>query len=141
MQWPGILSVPPPPPPKKAGFSISPQSVNTTENSTAAFYCRHRDELRIDWLVNGTIWRQLLSVIATIENYLDAQKRRVVIFNMTAWPITNNSVIQCVADDSIYSEPALLLIQGKKLTSYCITNYSACIRSTSTSDEFNCRDC
>ena len=90
--------------------------MNTTENSTASFYCRHRDGLFIDWLVNETSWRLLptaIAVLVTARTYPDAQGR-VAIFSITAQPIINNSVIKCVADDSIYSEPAFLLIQGKK---------------------------
>ena len=96
-------------------FIITPQSVNVTEGSTASFYCRFGAPLRTTWHINGTPWHQLYLANQTIfraGNYLN-QGNRVFNLSMTALPSNNHSVILCIVNYTIYSEPAILLIQGE----------------------------
>ena len=96
-------------------FTISPRSVNTTEGSPASFHCRVEGELAIIWYVNETISRQLPEALRTAIMIRVGSSNRVFYLNVTAQPVINNSRIVCIgifADRRIYSEPALLLIQG-----------------------------
>ena len=96
--------------------------MNTTEGSTVSFYCRIEGALAIIWHVNETVVHQLPRVLRTAINYSEGNSNRVFYLNVTAQPIINNSRIVCIgifADRRIYSDPTLLLIQGK-VTAYCL---------------------
>ena len=97
-------------------FTISPQSVNITERSTVSFHCRVEGALAIIWHVNETVSRQLPGALRTAIMMSEGSSEKVFYLTVTAQPVINNSRIVCVgifADRRIYSEPALLLIQGK----------------------------
>ena len=90
--------------------------MNTTEGSPASFHCRIEGALAIIWQVNETVSRQLPGALRTAIMMSEGSSNKVFYITVTAQPIINNSRIVCVgifADRRIYSEPALLLIQGK----------------------------
>ena len=93
-----------------AAFVSNPTSVNATLGSTATFECSVTTGL-IGWQVNGSLLSDL-----SAPNISISQVGRTRFLHIPATEEYNNTVVVCilaiVGGDDLYSDPAVLQVQG-----------------------------
>ena len=96
----------------KGTFSLSPLSLNITENSEAVFQCQHTTAASINWKINGSILREVPQGVRAYLNH-----NGVYVLIITALYEYNPTLIDCVAyfvdSQSEESYQAVMKIQGK----------------------------
>ena len=105
-------------------FFPSPESLNVTLDTVAAFHCHHITADSINWEINGTT-----GLLEGMLSYRSGDGVYTLNVNVTSLPKYNHVMIKCVAyfDGSPpeKSHPALLMIQGRLNNhNYAWSNYT-----------------